>query len=325
MSLFPGILFVLIPVFFAIWNGGLHKIEEGHVGVYFRGGALLKETSQPGFHFALPFITQVHSVQVSVQTDNVMNIPCGTSGGVVIEFGKIEVVNRLKQEYVYDTIKNYTVDYDHTWIFDKIHHEINQFCSKNTLQEVYIDKFDALDESLQEALSKSLKLWAPGIEIISIRVTKPKIPEALQRSYEAREAERTKLLHAIEEQRVKEKQAETRKKEALIQAQTEAEVSKIEMERHIAEKEAKKKVELIENEIALAKKKADTDAKYYKEIKEIEANAKKLTPEYLKFMLIQGLTNNTKMYFGNSIPTYIAENIKVLEEEFDKIVTHSNK
>ena len=25
-------------------------------------------------------------------------------------------------------------------------HEINQFCSKNTLQEVYIDKFDLLDE-----------------------------------------------------------------------------------------------------------------------------------------------------------------------------------
>ena len=34
---------------------------------------------------------------------------CGTSGGVVINFGKIEVVNRLKEELVYETIKNYTV------------------------------------------------------------------------------------------------------------------------------------------------------------------------------------------------------------------------
>lgn len=317
MSLFPGILFAFIPVFFLLWNGGVHRIEEGHVGVYFRGGALMKETTQPGFHFALPLITQVHSVQVSVQTDQVMNIPCGTSGGVVIEFEKIEVVNRLKAEYVYDTIKNYTVEYDSTWIFDKIHHEINQFCSKNTLQDVYIDKFDTLDESLQETLSASLNYWAPGIEIISIRVTKPKIPEHILKGYEKREAERTKYMYAIEEQKVKEKQAETRKKEAMIQAQTEAEVSKIEMERHIAEKEAKKKVALIENEMELAKKKAETDAKYYKELKEIEANSKKLTPEYLQYVMYQSLTSNTKMYFGSSIPAYIGENIKVLDKQID--------
>ena len=38
------------------------------------------------------------------------------------------------------------------WIFDKIHHEINQFCSSHTLHEVYIDKFDTLDESLASSL-----------------------------------------------------------------------------------------------------------------------------------------------------------------------------
>ena len=56
----------------------------------------------------------------------------------MIHFDKVEVVNRLDTEYVHDTIKNYTVHYDKTWVFDKIHHEINQFCSKNTLHEVYI-------------------------------------------------------------------------------------------------------------------------------------------------------------------------------------------
>lgn len=323
MSAIATLLFAMIPLGFVLWNGGVHKIDEGHVGVYFRGGALLKDLTEPGFHFALPMITKVHQVQTSVQTDQVMNIPCGTSGGVVIEFEKIEVVNRLKPEYVYETIKNYTVDYDKTWIFDKIHHEINQFCSKNTLQDVYIDKFDALDESLQEALSASLNHWAPGIEIISIRVTKPRIPEKILGSYEARETERTRFLHAIEEQKVKEKQAETRKKEAMIQAQMEAEVSKIQMERMIAEKEANKKVALIENEMELAKKKAETDAKYYKEIKEIEANTKKLTPEYLKYTLIQGITNNTKLYFGESIPKYIGDNMKILSE-LDTLPTKSN-
>lgn len=44
--------------------------------------------------------------------------------------------------HVHATIKEYGVDYDKTWIYDKIHHEINQFCSSHSLQEVYIDKFD---------------------------------------------------------------------------------------------------------------------------------------------------------------------------------------
>jgi hypothetical protein len=38
----------------------------------------------------MPFITTMSQVQVTVQTDSVTNIPCGTSGGVLINFGKIE-------------------------------------------------------------------------------------------------------------------------------------------------------------------------------------------------------------------------------------------
>lgn len=53
-----------------------------------------------------------------------------------------QVVNRLHKEFVYATLKDYGVQYDKTWIYDKIHHEINQFCSSHSLQQVYIDVFD---------------------------------------------------------------------------------------------------------------------------------------------------------------------------------------
>ena len=53
-----------------------------------------------------------------------------------------QVVNRLHKNYVHDTLLNYGVQYDNTWIYDKIHHEINQFCSSHSLQQVYIDVFD---------------------------------------------------------------------------------------------------------------------------------------------------------------------------------------
>jgi len=132
----------------------LHTVPEGHVAVYSRGGALLKDVAEPGYHMKYPVVTRHDNVQITVQTDSVNSIPCGTSGGVMITFDKVEVVNRLKKEHVYDTIRNYTIYYDQTWIFDKIHHEINQFCSSHTLQEVYITLFDQLDEHLQVALQK---------------------------------------------------------------------------------------------------------------------------------------------------------------------------
>lgn len=137
----------------------------------------------------------------------------------------------------HDTIKNYTIHYDKTWIFDKIHHEINQFCSSHTLQEVYIDLFDTLDESLAMALSRDASQWAPGIEIIAVRVTKPRIPEQIRRNYESMEAEKTKLLIAEQVQKVVEKEAETERKRSTIEAQMRADVSKITMERMIAEKQ----------------------------------------------------------------------------------------
>ncbi|KAM9215793.1 erlin-2 isoform 2-T2 [Leptosomus discolor] len=168
----------------AAFLSAIHKIEEGHIGVYYRGGALLTSTSGPGFHLMLPFITSYKSVQTTLQTDEVKNVPCGTSGGVMIYFDRIEVVNFLIQSAVYDIVKNYTADYDKALIFNKIHHELNQFCSVHTLQEVYIELFDQIDENLKLALQQDLTTMAPGLIIQAVRVTKPNIPETIRRNYE---------------------------------------------------------------------------------------------------------------------------------------------
>lgn len=249
----------------------------------------------------------MEEVQITVQTDAVNNIPCGTSGGVMIKFDRVEVVNRLREPYVYETIKNYTVNYDKTWIFDKIHHEINQFCSSHTLQEVYIEKFDTLDESLALALQRDCDHWAPGIEIIAVRVTKPIIPDQIRRNFEEMEAEKTRLLIAIEKQRVVEKDAQTESLRASIEAAKAADVSRIMMQKEIEEQEAKKKIATLENEVHLQREKTYADAELYKLTKEAEANAKRFTPEFLEYMHILSLSNNTKVYFGEKIPSMYLE------------------
>ncbi|CAB4042406.1 Erlin-1, partial [Paramuricea clavata] len=74
----------------------------------------------------VPFLTSYRSVQITMQTDEVKNVPCGTSGGVVIHFDRIEVVNILSSSEVHNIVRNFTADYDKTLIFNKIHHELNQ-------------------------------------------------------------------------------------------------------------------------------------------------------------------------------------------------------
>lgn len=284
-----GLLVVLIFALSCVFLG-VHKIEEGHVGVYWRGGALVNRISGPGYHVMIPYLDSVELVQVTVQTDKVTNIPCGTSGGVMLWIDRVEVVNRLKTEYVYETIKNYTSNYDKIWIFDKIHHEINQFCSRHTLQEVYIDLFHTVDDRLAQALQEACNSWAPGIEIIAIRITKPQIPESIRANYERMEAEKTRLLVTAEAQKVAQMEAETAKKVATIKLQQEIEA-----------KESQKKIAFIEDEAYLHHQKTLADAEYYQLTQQANANKLKYTKEFLELEVVRAIANNTKIYFGPSI------------------------
>nr|DAD31453.1 TPA_asm: hypothetical protein HUJ06_010304 [Nelumbo nucifera] len=246
---------VVVPSSFSTASNSfsiLHQVPEGHVGVYWRGGALLNTITNPGFHLKMPLITQFEPIQVTIQTDQVRDIPCGTKGGVMISFEKIEI-----------------------------------------------------DEKMKDALQGDCTRYAPGIEIISVRVTKPKIPESIKRNFEAMEEERTKVLIAIEKQRVAEKEAETQKKMALSEAEKNAEVSRIIMLQKLMEKENAKKQQEIENQMYLEREKSLTDANYYRVIKEAEANKFKLTPQYLELKFIEAIANNSKIFFGDKVPNML--------------------
>uniref|UniRef100_A0A8C7D0I3 ER lipid raft associated 2 n=1 Tax=Oncorhynchus kisutch TaxID=8019 RepID=A0A8C7D0I3_ONCKI len=278
----------------------VHKIEEGHTGVYYRGGALLTTTSSPGFHLMMPFITHFKSVQVRQQT--VLRNRPSACGGVMIYFDRIEVVNYLVPSAVYDIVKNFTADYDKALIFNKVHHELNQFCSVHSLQEVYIGLFDQIDENLKLTLQEDLTSMAPGLIIQAVRVTKPNIPESIRRNYEMMEAEKTKLLISAQTQKVVEKEAETERKRAVIEAEKVAQVAEIKFSQKVMEKETEKTISEIEDRAFLAKMRARADAEFYTAQRAAEANKLKLTPEYLQLMKFQAIAANSKIYFGSEIP-----------------------
>ncbi|KAI9111667.1 hypothetical protein K1719_017357 [Acacia pycnantha] len=253
----------------------LHQVPEGHVGVYWRGGALLKTITKPGFHIKMPLITQYEPVRIN--------------------FEKIQVVNRLHIEYVYETLLNYGVHYDKTWIHDKIHHHINQFCTSHSLQQVYIDDFAKIGEKIKEALQVDCTRYALGIEIIGVHVTKPAIPDCIKRNFEQLEEEHIKGLIAIERQKVAKKEAETSKKMAISEAEENAKVSKIHMEQTLLEKEGSRRQQEIENQMYLQRERCRADANFYQATKEAEAEANRLKlAEYLKLKNVEAILEIAK-------------------------------
>merc|ERR1712088_263125 len=204
-------------------------------------------------------------------------------------------------------------------IFDKVHHELNQFCSGHNLQEVYIELFDQIDENLKAALQRDLTEMAPGLKVLGVRVTKPKIPEAIRKNYELMEAEKTKLMISTQRQKVIEKEAETERKKAVIEAEKEASVGKIQYERKILEKESLQKMAKIEDEMHLAKEKSRTDAEFYRIKRESEANALLLSKEYLDLKKFEALSSNRKVYFGPDIPNVYMGNDGASDSTASKI------
>jgi len=297
-----GILGVLVVALGLIGNG-IHTIHEGHIGVYWRGGALMGHTSQPGLHWRVPLLDYYEEVQTTIQTDSVSEIPCGTSGGVVVTFDKVEVVNRLRSNLARDTVANYTTRYDQPWIFDKVHHEINQFCSRHTLHEVAITLFDQIDERLEEALERDCRAYAPGIEVIAVRVTKPRIPPAIRAEFEQREAESAKLRVAEQTRLVVEARAETDARKLAIEAQRDADVAAINSQREVAQQRAEQEKQAIRDAMHLDHERALADAAAYATEKTAEANAKLLTPEYLELRRSEAIANNAKIYFGEKLPS----------------------
>ena len=85
---------------------------------------------------------------------------------------------------------------------------------------MYITKFETLDEWLRDALNADIRVHAPGIHVLFVRVTKPRIPEAILRNYDLMESERTRLQIVERTQKIVEKEADTARLRQIIAAET---------------------------------------------------------------------------------------------------------
>lgn len=128
------------------------------------------------------------------------------------------------------------------------------------------------------------------------------MPASIEASYIAMEAEKTKLLIAIESQKVAERTAETELKRATIEARKNAEVSAIKTEQELREMEGARSAAAIEDAMHLARSQARADAEAYLQRAQAETNALLLSPQFLTLRAIEALAASTRVFFGEKIP-----------------------
>lgn len=99
-----------------------------------------------------------------------------------------------------------------------------------------------------------------------------------------------------------EKDAETERKKAIIEAEKEAQVAKIQYNQKIMEKESLQQMAAIEDQMHLARQKSRSDAEFYQMKMQAEANTLLLSKDFLELKKYEALAQNTKIYYGQDIP-----------------------
>ncbi len=283
-----------------------HSVDEGHLGLYYRGGKLMPGVAQPGVHFMVPFLYRFEQVPIGLRTEEVRKVPCGTSGGVVLHFDHIEVVCRVAPSLLWSTAKNYsTTSFIDTWIREPLHHEVNQLCSKFTLHDVFIGRFADIDEMLREALRATHAQWAPGLEVLSVRLSKPVIPDAIRENFMAIAAKTTELKTTTEKQAVALAAAEKERSLAVMDASKRLGVARQGAAALVAQAKQQVAITNMSTMTEVARVAEQAQARHYARLKEAEANRHTLTAGFLALQRQRHALKNTVLYWGDALPSSI--------------------
>ena len=127
----------ILVVLLAIGMSSHHTIKEGHVGIYFKYGALQESIALPGVHWKAPFVTSVEEVQVRSQTDTLDMMSAVTKDGITNTFQEVQVISRVRVDNLISMVRTFGLEFRNTLVFDRVKEELRIFCANHTIDEVY--------------------------------------------------------------------------------------------------------------------------------------------------------------------------------------------
>ena len=298
MCILKNIISIVIAIIMVVHTQAFYyKIDEGYRGLVSYNGKYDENLLIPGnAGFTRPNVwpmyVRIDYVEVRPQEDSAKRVQCGSKDGSIHWIDSIEIGNTLNPDSVYRTLKKYGLDYDQKLIMNKVRHQTNVICSKLDTYDIFVTKFDQLDDMLLSFLQAEQDRLDTGITIDYVRLTKPKLPPDQAQTYEG-----------ISKQQIQQKLEDEKKKTNKLVAEN----AKIEAEalanRGVIEAEGKLRVAEKEAEAHLAREKAKSDAESYRKIEEAKANQYLFTQEYLDYTRHQAIAGNSKVYFGELPPT----------------------
>jgi len=282
---------------------GIHKCNQGHKCVYYRGGQLLDSLHEPGYHLKIPFITSHYNVQITWQTDKLNNVICGSSRGGQA-YLDIEVVNKLNssKECILNVVGEHTVDYDKPLIFDYIPSEVAQFCKNYTLDDIVIREFDKLDEVLIEKLRENVDSYGLSscLEIKKVRINRPRLDKNMQAKFESIENEQKEKELTEQKKNTEKVILETQLQKEVMEKEREQKTNEIEMKIQISKAKSNAEKQHILDNMEYESKKKKADAEKYKVEKLAEGNNLLFSnPNYIRLEAFKATHSNSKLIFGD--------------------------
>jgi len=290
---------VVVAVILGICLSSLHTVGEGHVGIYYKYGALMDTTTIPGMHYMAPFVTIVKQVLIRSETDTLQGIEAITRDGIQISFDHVQVISRVRQDKVIKLVRKYGFDFKKPLVFDRVKEDIRIFCANNSIDDVYNTRFLDIVEEVKDNIVTSIgRLGDGGIEILNLVIPKPDIPQDIANNYKQVKVQWTEQLVASQQQKTEAIKKETEQLIAIADANRKKSVLQITIEEKILEREGEKSVSRITNEIQKEREENLANIEKYKVEKAAEANQALYTKEYIQLNMAKALSNNTKFYFS---------------------------
>ena len=294
----------------------IHKCEQGNRCVYYRGGSLLENLSEPGYRVKIPFITDHHNIQITWQTDTLKHVICGSSQGGQA-YLDIDVVNKLtsSDECILKVVGEHTVHYDKPLIFDYIPSEVAQFCKNYTLDDIVIREFDKLDEVLLGKLRDNIESYGLSdcLEIKKVRINRPKLDPDMRKKFESIENEQKAKELAVSQKDTERARLETQLQKELMEKDRQKKTNEIEMDIQLSKAKVVADNKKIQDQMHLNTKQMEAEAERFRLEKLAEGYSYLFeNPDYIRLEALKTAYNNAKIVIGD-IPKTSIFNFDIME------------
>jgi hypothetical protein len=164
-------------------------------------------------------------------------------------------------------VSQFGTGYDQPLIFDYIPSEVAQFCKNYPLEDIYIRRFDELDEVLMEKLTKVIAEFGMTdcLEIQKVRIGRPMLSAEMQKRFEAIEHEEKEKDLAETRKQTDKVKLETQLQSAKMLSQQAQEEARIQLETKVLSARKAAEIQDIENEMKLKQAKSEAEGAQVKQ------------------------------------------------------------